>query len=87
MATDTKTEWTRIETGHPRAHAKYAVLRDGLVFTATPCYGMHEPWWVVRTMAQEWPNETEPIDMRKDDRWMPIEGFVATTMEALSDGD
>lgn len=52
----------------PPAHARYLVGRDGQFFTATPCYGMHSPWWVVLTMA----GEAEPVPMREGDEWLPI---------------
>jgi hypothetical protein len=71
--------WQRVEEAHPPRHARHAVIRDGNVFTATPCYGMHEPWWVVRTMAKAWPNEADPVAMKPDDLWMPIEGLATLT--------
>lgn len=68
--------WKTVQDGHPPRHAQYAVVRDGRVFTATPCYGMHAPWWVVRTMADGWPNEADPVPMKPDDLWMPVAEFV-----------
>lgn len=55
----------------PKPHSKYAVLRDGMLFTATPCYGSH--WWVVHTMGEHWPNEADPVAMLDTDRWWPLE--------------
>ena len=52
----------------PLAHSKYIVKRDGYLFTATPCYGCHEPWWVVKTMDGEAP----PVPMKDDDDWQPL---------------
>jgi hypothetical protein len=60
----------------PKPHTRYAVIRNSEVFTATPCYGMHEPWWVVRTMADEHPFEADPVAMEPDDLWWPIVEFV-----------
>ena len=54
---------------HPPPHQQYLVARDGMFFTATPCYGMHNPWWVVRTMAESWPNEADPVPMKPTDLW------------------
>jgi len=54
---------------HPLPHAKYLVKRDLFFFTATPCYGMHEPWWVVQTMRDEAP----PEPMLPEDQWWTIE--------------
>ena len=51
--------------GLPKPHQKYLVQRDGFVFTATPCYGMHAPWWVVMTMDGEAP----PVPMKDSDKW------------------
>lgn len=56
---------TRIAEAYPPAHARYLVKRDGVLFTATPCYGMHAPWWVVKTME----GEAEPVDIRPTDEW------------------
>lgn len=58
---------------HPDPHAKYVVVRDGLVFTATPCYGMHSPWWVVTTMGDGvHTDEAPPVPFRPDDRYWPL---------------
>jgi hypothetical protein len=51
----------------PPPHRRYLVRRDGIVFTATPCYGLHAPWWVVKTMDGEAP----PVAMRDGDEWQP----------------
>lgn len=67
MATD---QWTVVKDQHPRAHQKYIVKRNGFQHTATPCYGMHMPWWVVMTMQ----GEVEPVDMQDGDLWKPLEG-------------
>lgn len=63
----------RVSDAAPTRHARHLVKRGGLLFTATPCYGLHAPWWVVRTMSESWPNEADPVPMRDDDEWMPIE--------------
>jgi hypothetical protein len=64
--------WVPVSERLPKPHAKYAVIRNGLLFTATPCYGMHEPWWVVRLMPDDWPNEAEPVPMRDTDLWSAL---------------
>jgi len=38
---------TSVEEQSPDPHEKYLVLRNGVFFTATPCYGLHTPFWVV----------------------------------------
>lgn len=56
---------------HPEPHKKYIVLRDGNFFTATPCYGMHTPWWIVTTMT----GEDKPVEFKNFDKWWPLEEF------------
>lgn len=56
---------------YPKPHAKYIVRRDGILFTATPCYGMHEPWWVVRVMGEKY--EADPEPMLETDEWWPVD--------------
>ena len=63
---------SRVCDRHPPRHQPSVVCRDGVYFTATPCYGMHDPWWVVRTMEGEAP----PVPMRPDDEWWPLAQFV-----------
>lgn len=67
-------EWSTCGAKQPEPHKRYAVLRDGFVFTATPCYGMHNPWWVGRTLGDRLTGwyETDPADMRDDDKWIEI---------------
>lgn len=62
----------RVRDGHPPRHEESVVRRDGVFFTATPCYGLHDPWWVVRTMDGEAP----PVSMRQDDEWWTLAEFV-----------
>jgi hypothetical protein len=50
---------------YPPKHARYLLERNGVVFTATPCYGMHDPWWVAKTLT----GEAEPEPMQNGDRW------------------
>jgi len=43
MATETKL----VSEEYPEPHARYLVKREATgPFVATPCYGMHAPWWV-----------------------------------------
>lgn len=65
-------ETTKVKDAHPRPHARYTVRRDGNWFVATPCYGMHAPWWVPSSPT----GETEPIDMRDTDEWHPLKDAV-----------
>jgi len=61
---------TKIKDEHPPRGLKCFVRRDGEYFTATPCYGMHEPWWVVTIMS---PSNADPQAMLDSDEWMPLE--------------
>jgi hypothetical protein len=63
----------KLSEKYPAAHAKYVVRRDGVLFTATPCYGMHKPWWVVRVMGEAY--EADPEPMKPDDEWWPVDQF------------
>lgn len=63
---------TKIADAHPPRHAKYIVKRDGCLFTATPCYGMHNPWWVVTTME----GEAAPTYMDDTDEWEVLEKYM-----------
>lgn len=58
----------KVQDQHPPPHRRYLVYRSGLHFVATPCYGMHLPWWVPMTPAGELP----PIDMKPTDEWVVI---------------
>jgi hypothetical protein len=64
----------KISDQQPEPHAKYVVARDGCFFTATPCYGLHKPWWVVRTMGIH-NEEADPVEFREDDEWVPLADF------------
>lgn len=66
----------RVSEKQPRPHTRYVVLRDGKLFTATPCYGIHEPWWVAKTMASRWPDEAGPEPMQPDDIWWPLGEYL-----------
>lgn len=57
--------WIKCSEEHPAPHGKYQVRRDGLIYTATPCYGMHSPWWVVKTMH----GEAVPTEILDSDEW------------------
>ena len=62
----------KISEGYPPKHKPYLVRRQGLHFTATPCYGLHEPWWVVRMMGGL-NYEADPVPMHPDDEWITLE--------------
>ena len=52
--------WISVKNEMPPKHARYRIWRDGVgEFVATPCYGMHEPWWVPRNSFTK--QESEPI--------------------------
>lgn len=63
---------TAVSEVFPPTHTRYVVRRSGCFFTATPCYGMHSPWWVVLTMT----GEAEPVPMKENDVWTPLEEFT-----------
>ena len=64
-------EGNLIADEHPAPHRRCVVKRDGKFFTATPCYGMHAPWWVVATMT----GEADPEPMRDSDEWWSLAEF------------
>jgi hypothetical protein len=54
---------------HPSPRRKYLVNRnDTGPFVATPCYGMHEPWWVPLTADLFAPGSCT-IPMQETDEW------------------
>lgn len=64
-------EWTEIRMESPAPHARYEVWRKETgIFVATPCYGMHQPWWVPRTVDLYSPGSTT-FSMQDDDLWRP----------------
>lgn len=66
-------DWTQVKDESPRPHSKYTVRRDGFVHTATPCYGMHDPWWVPISMHG---HEIAAVTMRPTDEWSACEQKV-----------
>ena len=69
--------------GYPKAHAKYVVRREDALFMATPCYGMHEPWWVVRIMGEKY--EADPEPMLETDEWWPVDEFEARSQVGVGE--
>lgn len=65
-------KWRIMKDWSPVRGMKHIVIRDGQLFTATPCYGMHEPWWVVMGMA----GEIDPVVMRETDQWCLLAEFI-----------
>ena len=62
------TEWIKVEDQSPPPHRVYRVYRQGVgEFHATPCYGLHHPWWVPRNGFTL--KESFPIDMQDWDYW------------------
>ena len=64
----------KIPERYPPPHNKYIVERNGIIFTATPCYGLHSPWWVVRVMGKEY--EAPPEPMLDGDMWISLSTFM-----------
>lgn len=61
-----------MKKGMPPPHQKYLVKRDGHFFIATPCYGMHHPWWV----AQGPDAELEPVEMKEGDEHISMDFVI-----------
>lgn len=61
--------WSKVADAKPRPHARYTVRRDGNTHTATPCYGMHAPWWVPVSIDGV---EYDPTTMLDTDEWLPL---------------
>lgn len=71
---DTKDiETVAVSQKMPAPHSQYVVIRDGAIFTATPCYGMHAPWWVTLTMNRK---EADPVTMLDDDKWLSLDSAI-----------
>lgn len=73
----------KLSEKYPFAHSRYVVVRDGVFFTATPCYGMHKPCWVVRVMSDRY--EDEPVPMLETDEWYPLGDFVSAQHSVQAD--
>ena len=61
-------DWKQVCNEEPRPHRKYIVRREDVILTATPCYGMHDPWWVPLLISG---HEAEPVAMLDADWWKP----------------
>lgn len=61
-----------IPNHYPEKHKAFVVKRLGLYFTATPCYGMHSPWWVIQYPFGESINEATTA-MRDGDEFWPLD--------------
>lgn len=53
---------------YPPPHTRYLVARGGYQFVATPCYGMHSPWWVAMVTDAE----VHPVAMASGDTWIAL---------------
>ncbi len=62
--------WISIRTSMPAPHARYRVYQEDKMFDATPCYGLHHPWWVPRNGYTR--KESEPIPIKEDSFWMDL---------------
>lgn len=60
--------WQRIADAHPAPHARYLVCRERVAFVATPCYGLHVPWWVPSGAM----GELDPVGFQPEDLWCPL---------------
>ncbi|MBX3704011.1 MAG: hypothetical protein KF822_09575 [Steroidobacteraceae bacterium] len=78
VASQVRAEAVAFSERNPPPHTRYLVFRGGSAFTATPCYGMHAPWWVCNTAS----GEVEPVDIEPTDRWISLD---ATPQSAPSD--
>lgn len=65
-------EWTKAADRHPAPHARYEVRRADLgTFVATPCYGLHAPWWVP-LVADVFAPGAIAFDFDDADEWRPF---------------
>jgi hypothetical protein len=65
---------TPISEQQPPPHKLYLVRRKTLLFSATPLYGTHSPYWVVRLWREDPPNhEAPPIPMEPTDEWAHLD--------------
>lgn len=62
----------QVEGKYPPPHALYLVQRGRYMFVATPCYGMHNPWWVPMTHEKE----LDPIAIDPNDKWMALDAVI-----------
>ena len=69
----------QVAKAYPYKHMTHVVRRDGVIYTCTVCYGLHEPWWIVKTMEGEVP----PIPIQSDDEWWPISLVMEKLNEAV----
>jgi hypothetical protein len=74
-------QWTRVSDCHPQPHASYLVRRNKTISTATPCYGMHHPWWVFRDPTGK-TFELDPVSMADDDEWRSLDAAALTPLPA-----
>lgn len=81
-------KWRRSESEHPMPprHAVHRVWRrDVGFFDATPCYGLHAPWWVPRNGYTREESEPIPFD---DTYWQSLpeapEFFTAAKEETVT---
>ena len=65
------TTWKAVHEKRPPPGGVYRVARRGLLFDATVCYGMHEPWWIPRNGYTL--EESQPIQMLVADIWHAAE--------------
>lgn len=65
--------FTLVSEKYPPPHEKYIVQRGSFIYTATPCYGMHNPWWVVMTMK----GEVDPVIIETTDKWVKLNDVIA----------
>jgi hypothetical protein len=73
-----------VPADYPPPHNRYLLKRGDVMVTATPCYGIHEPWWVVRTLV----GEAAPEPMRDGDVWFTeVDGLRAQLGELEKDLD
>lgn len=68
-------DWQSTETMQPEPHSVYRVWDKDRAnfFDATPCYGLHNPWWVPRNGFTK--QESAPIPM-KGTYWKPLKAML-----------
>lgn len=70
----------RVGDRQPAPHQRYVVIRDRVVFTATPCYGMHSPWWVETFSSGQ---NLEPVAMQDGDLWVELDAAIDVLEKGL----
>lgn len=66
-------DWTKVSDRHPPRGGRYEVRREDVgQFETTVCYGMHDPWWIPRTVDKFAPGALV-IPFTASDEWRPVD--------------